>query len=171
MESRSHFSTRRAVAARTRAGVGGHQSGKRAAVTESETGTPRAPQEGIAEALHDLSDHTAALARREVNSAFREMWDKARQGGPAVGLLAASGVLTLFTAVSAYRLSLRLLEKRLSPAAAALAATGGYGAAAAGAGVFGYIRLRQAPLPLPTETARETASAVADSTLDRVQRS
>jgi hypothetical protein len=155
------------------AGVGGHETGRRAAVTESETGTPRAPQEGIAEALHDLSGHTAALARREVNSAFREIWEKARQGGPAAGLLAASGVLTLFTAVSAYRLSLRLLEKRLSPAAAALAATGGYGAAAAAAGVLGYTRLRQTPLPLPTETARETASAVAeaDSTSDRVQRS
>ena len=54
-------------------------------MTESKTETSRAPQEGIAEALHDLSDHTAALARREVNSALREMWDKAlvywRQAG------------------------------------------------------------------------------------------
>ena len=121
------------------------------------------PQEGIAEALHDLSDHTAALARREVNSALREMWDKARQGGPAAALLAASGVLALFATVSAYRLSLRLLEKRLSPAGAACVATGGYGAAAAAAGVLGYTRLRKAPLPLPAETARETAGAVAEA--------
>ena len=132
-------------------------------MTESKTETSRAPQEGIAEALHDLSDHTAALARREVNSALREMWDKARQGGPAAALLAASGVLALFATVSAYRLSLRLLEKRLSPAAAAFVATGGYGAAAVAAGVLGYTRLRRAPLPLPTETARETAGAVAEA--------
>jgi uncharacterized protein (DUF1684 family) len=132
-------------------------------VTESKSETSRAPQEGIAEALHDLSDHTAALARREVNSALREMWDKARQGGPAAALLAASGVLALFAAASAYRLSLRLLEKRLSPAAAAFAATSGYGAAAAAAGVLGYTWLRKAPLPLPTETARETAGAVAEA--------
>ena len=121
------------------------------------------PQEGIAEALHDLSDHTAALARREVNSALREIWHKARQGGPAAALLAASGVLALFATVSAYRLSLRLLEKRLSPAGAACVATGGYGAAAAAAGVLGYTRLRKAPLPLPAETARETAGAVAEA--------
>ena len=129
------------------------------------TGTEpsRAPDEGIADALHDLSDHTAALARREVNSALREMWDKARQGGPAAALLAASGVLALFATVSAYRLSLRLLEKRLSPAGAACVATGGYGAAAAAAGVLGYTRLRKAPLPLPAETARETAGAVAEA--------
>jgi hypothetical protein len=129
----------------------------------TETSPSQAPQEGIAEALHDLSDHTAALARREVNSALREMWDKARQGGPAVALFAASGVLALFATASAYRLSLRLLEKRLSPAAAAFAAASGYGTAAAVAGVLGYLRLRQAPLPLPTETAQETADAVAEA--------
>ena len=125
--------------------------------------TSEAPQEGIAEALHDLSDHTAALARREVTSAVREMWGKARQSGPAAALLAASGVLALFATVSAYRLSLRLLEKRLSPVAAAFTATCGYGAAAAAAGALGYLRLRQAPRPLPTETARETAGAVAEA--------
>lgn len=134
----------------------------------TETENSRTPQEGIAEALHDLSDHTAALARREVDSALRETWNKARQSGPPAALLAASGVLALFATVSAYRLSLRLLEKRLSPAAAALAATSGYGAAAAVAGVLGYTRLRQAPLPLPAETARETAGAVAEA--DRTSR-
>ena len=125
--------------------------------------TPQTPQEGIAEALHDLSDHTAALARREVNSALRETWAKARQGGPAATLLAASGVLALCAAASCYRLSLRLLEKRLSPATAAFAAASGYGAAAAAAGALGYARLRQVPLPLPTETARQTAGAVAEA--------
>jgi hypothetical protein len=53
------------------------------------------------------------------------MWDKTRQGGPAVGLLAASGVLTLFTAVSACRLSLRLLEKRWSASMTWPATSGG----------------------------------------------
>jgi Putative Actinobacterial Holin-X, holin superfamily III len=144
-----------------RACVGPGQAGKRAVVTESKTS--QAPQEGIAEALHDLSDHTAALARREANSALREMWGKARQGGPAAAWLASGGVLALLSAASAYRLSLRLLEKRLSPAAAAFVAASGYGVAAAVAGVLGYARLREAPLPLPTETARETAGAVAQA--------
>ncbi len=127
------------------------------------TEASQAPQEGIAEALHDLSGHTAALARREVRSALRETWAKAAQGRPAAALLAAAGILGLFATASAYRLSLRLLEKRLSPAAAALAAAGSYGAVAAAAGVLGYARVRKVPLPLPTETARETAGAVAEA--------
>lgn len=89
------------------------------------TETSQAPQQGIAEALHDLSDHTAALARREARAALRETWQKARQAGPAGALLAAAAIMALFATASAYRLSLRLLEKRLSPAAAALAAAGG----------------------------------------------
>jgi hypothetical protein len=121
------------------------------------------PQEGIADALHDLSDNTAALARREVRSALQETWQKARQGGPAAALLGAAGLLGLFAAASAYRLSLRLLEKRLPPATAALVATGIYGAAAAGAALLGYARLREVSLPLPTGTARETASAIAEA--------
>ena len=66
----------------------------------TETENSRTPQEGIAEALHDLSDHTAALARREVDSALRETWNKARQSGSPAALLAASGVLALFATVS-----------------------------------------------------------------------
>jgi hypothetical protein len=132
------------------------------------TEASQAPQEGIAEALHDLSDHTAALARREVRSAAREMWSRARQGGPAAALLAASGVLVLAAAASAYRLSLRLLERRLSPAGAAFAAVAVYGTAAGVAGALGYARLREMPLPLPVSTAGEAASAAAAA--DRVSR-
>ena len=125
--------------------------------------TSQAPQEGIAEALHDLSDSTAALAKREARAALRETWQKARQNGPAGALLAAAGVLAMLAAASSYQLSLRLLEKRLPPATAALVATAGYGAAAVAAGALGYARLRTAPLPLPTQTARETAGAVAEA--------
>jgi hypothetical protein len=120
------------------------------------------PEDGIAETLHDLSDQTRVLVRREVNSALREMWRKARPSGPAIGLLAASGALAVLAAASSYRLSLRLLEKRLSPAGAATAATLGYGAAAAGAGVLGVRLLQRAPLPLPTETAQEVKQAVTE---------
>jgi hypothetical protein len=125
--------------------------------------TSQAPQQDIAEALHDLSDSTAALAKREARAALKEMWEKARQNSPAGALLAAAGVLALLAAASSYQMSLRLLEKRLSPAAAALAATAGYGTAAAAAGALGWARLRKAPLPLPTQTAQETAGAVAEA--------
>jgi len=102
--------------------------------------TAEAPQDGIADALHDLSDQTRALVQREVNSALHEMWNKAKRGGPAAAFLAAGGVLALLAT-----------------------ATAGYGAAAAAAAGLGVIRLRQVPLPFPAETAREAAEAVAEA--------
>lgn len=119
-----------------------------------------AGQEGMAEALHTLTDETQQLARREMTTALREMWAKAKASGPALGLLAASACCGLFAAASGYRLSLRLLERRLPPASAALVATLGYGAAAAGAATVAMQRLRQAPLPIPSGTARQAGQAV-----------
>jgi hypothetical protein len=80
--------------------------------------------------------------------------------------------MALFATASSYRLGLRLLEKRLSPATAALVATGSYSTAAAAAGILGYARLRKVPLPLPTETVREKigAAAEADSRSQQEQR-
>jgi hypothetical protein len=121
------------------------------------------PEAGIVGALNDLSDQTRALVKTEIDSALRETWQKAKQSGPSAMLLAASGMLALCAAASSYRLTLRLLEKWLSPAAAALTATVGYGAAAACAGVLGIRKLQGAPMPLPTQTVREASGAVADA--------
>lgn len=118
-------------------------------------------QEGMAEALHTLTDETQLLARREMRSALGEMWAKARASGPALGLLAVGGCCGLLAAASGYRLSLRLLERRLSPASAALVAALGYGAAAAGAATLGIQQLRQVPLPIPSGTARQAGQAAA----------
>src|SRR5947209_16052965 len=89
------------------------------------------------------------------------MAEKAKQSGPAAALLAAGGLLALGTIASSYQLSLRLLEKRLSPAGAALAATVGYGAAAAGVAALAIREFRKAPAPVPVQTVREASRAVA----------
>lgn len=115
----------------------------------------------MAEALHTLTDETQLLARREMRAALDEMWAKARASGPALGLLAAGGCCGLFAAASGYRLSLRLLERRLPPASAALVAALGYGTAAACAAALGIQRLRQVPLPIPSGTAQQASQAVA----------
>jgi hypothetical protein len=78
-------------------------------------------------------------------------------------LIAASGAFGLMATASAYRLSLRLLEKRLPRASAALIAVIGYGAVAAGTGLLAAQRLRDAPPPLPTQTARATSEAIAEA--------
>jgi hypothetical protein len=118
------------------------------------------PQEGIGDAFADLSAHTAALVRQEIDSAKSELLARLSAELPGTAWLAASGVLGLFAAASTYRLSLRLLQRWRSPTTAALIATLGYGGAAAYTGVTAVKRLRDAPLPVPAETAEQTATDV-----------
>jgi len=124
------------------------------------------PQAGIADALGDLSEQTRLLVRREIDSAQRELWTKVKASAPAATLVATAGVLAVLATASAYRCSLRLLEKRLPPATAALLGAGVYGAGAVGAAVAGAQRLRELPAPFPTETAHETATLLAESATD-----
>lgn len=128
------------------------------------TRTPQDAQAGVTDALQDLSDNSRTLVRQEVAAAQREMWQTARQAAPGILLLAGAGCLAAASAAASFRLSLRLLEKPLSPTAAALAATAMYGAAAGAAGVLGAWRLRQAGPLFPAETARQAAGDIADAT-------
>lgn len=121
------------------------------------------PQAGIADALGDLSEQTRLLVRREIDAAQQELWVKVKKSAPAAALVATAGIFGVLATASSYRYSLRLLEKRLPPATAALLAAGVYGAGAVGAGAAGAQRLRELPAPFPTETARETAALVAES--------
>ncbi len=127
------------------------------------TETPEQAQAGVADALHDLSENSRALVRHEIAAAQREMLGKAQQALPALGLLGAAAFFGTLSAAASFRLSVRLLEKSLPPAAAAFAAAAGYGVAAGAAAAIGIQRL-QAVRPLfPAETARDTARTVADA--------
>jgi Putative Actinobacterial Holin-X, holin superfamily III len=123
----------------------------------------QSPQAGIAGALTDLSEQTRILVRGEITAAQRETWAKLKATAPAVGLLGGAGVLGLAASASAYRLSLRLLERWLSPTVAALVATALYGGGAAAAGVAGYQQLRALPVPFPADTVAETGALVEET--------
>jgi Putative Actinobacterial Holin-X, holin superfamily III len=125
--------------------------------------TPQTPQEGIADALGDLSEQTRVLVRREVDAAQREMWAKAKAAAPALALTAASGALGLFAAAAVYRLSVRLLEKGLPPATAAFLAAVVYGAGAAGTAIVAIRQLGELPPLFPAETAQETGTIIAET--------
>jgi len=126
--------------------------------------TQQEAQAGVADALRDLSDNSRALVRHEVAAAQKEMLDKGKQALPAVGLLAAATFFGVLSAAASFRLSIRLLEKSLPPAAAALVAAAGYGIAAGAAGAVGIQRLRKVQPFYPAATARETVKTVADTT-------
>lgn len=130
------------------------------------TESQQSPQAGVAGAFAELSEQTGLLVRQEIDAARQEMWEKAKDGMPAVGLLAGSGALALLAAASSYRLSLRLLEKFLPPATAALVATAAFGVGAASVAAVGLRRLREVPVPLPTETAARAGSVVEQTAAD-----
>jgi hypothetical protein len=125
--------------------------------------TPQEAQAGVADALRDLSDNSRALVRHEITAAQQEMWDKAKQAMPAAGLLAAAAFFGVLSAAASFRVSMRLLEKTLPPAAAAFTAAAGYGVAAGVAGAMGVRRLHQIQPLFPAQTARETVKTVADT--------
>lgn len=87
---------------------------------------------------------------------------KARVTAPGAVLLLVAGGLGAFAVASAYRLSLRLLERGFMPATASLVATAMYGAAAGGAAVAGVSWFRAAPAPLPVATAQRATDAAAE---------
>lgn len=104
---------------------------------------------GIADAFSQLSEETQRLVRQEIERARGEVWQRATAMAPAVALLAVGCGMALASAASAYRLSLRVLERATGPGTAAFLATAGFGAAAVVALEAGRERLRDAPVPLP----------------------
>jgi hypothetical protein len=120
--------------------------------------TSEQAQEGVAGAVRGLSDNTRALVRHEIVAVQKEALGKVRQAWPAAGLLGAAAFFGVLTAAASFRLSIRLLEKSLSPATAALTATAGYAVAAGAAGAMGIQQLRAAPSVLPGETVKAAAA-------------
>lgn len=82
---------------------------------------------------------------------------KASSGPGVAALLALGATPRLAAAASACRCNLRVLEKALPPAGAALVAAVAYGSGALWAGTRGIQELRALPAPLPTRTIGETA--------------
>jgi hypothetical protein len=130
--------------------------------------TSEQAQEGVASAVRGLSDNTRALVRHEIVAVQKEALGRVRQAWPAAGLLGAAGLFGVLTAAASFRLSIRLLEKSLSPATAALTATAGYAVAAGAAGAMGIQQLRAAPSVLPAETVK-AATAKAKTTATKAK--
>lgn len=125
------------------------------------TDAQQSPQSAIADSLGQLSDQTGVLVREEIHKAQQEMWEKATLAAPALGMLGAAAICGILTVASSYRLTLRVLERWMGPAAASVVAVGGYGSAAGWLAVTGAGVLKKAGPPVPTETAKDAARVVA----------
>jgi hypothetical protein len=126
----------------------------------SDAQSSQTPQAGIADALTQLSEETRQLVRQEIDAARDEMWDRAKQLAPGIGLMAGAGALGIFAAASAYRSCLRIVEKVLPPTLAAMFATAALGGGAAYLALRGSEKLKEAPSPVPRDSLHEAASDV-----------
>lgn len=117
--------------------------------------------EGLADAVHGLTEQTKVLVRSEVSAMQREMFDRLKSNGPAVALTAGAIVSGTFAGAALYRLSIRTLEKWLSPMTASLVAALGYGFAAGRLGMAGVRAFKSARVPAPVNTAKDLGAAVA----------
>lgn len=125
------------------------------------------PQAGIADAFGQLSEQTAALVRQEIDSARREITEKAIALAASGAMLGGAAVLGVFAAASAHRWLVKLLEKGMSPAMAAFTATLLYGGGAGALAAVGARALKEAAPPYPAQTI-DRVSAEAREVADRV---
>ncbi len=114
------------------------------------------PEEELAGAIGELSQQTRNLVRREINVARLEMVEGIKQDAPVLAQFETAALFGVLALGSAYRLSLRILERRLSPGGAALAATVGYGGLSLGLALAAWSRRDQLQQLIPSRTVRAT---------------
>src|SRR5215469_15395063 len=125
------------------------------------TETSQKAQDGVAGAVHGLSDNAGMLVRAEIRNLVKETAAQAKDQLPSVGLIGAAVLLGLFTVASSYRLALRMLEAKLSPALAAVTATAGFAAGGAAAAALASQRLGTSPGQLAPAKAASAAAGKA----------
>lgn len=124
----------------------------------------RSPEEGIATAIHDLSDQTTTLVRQEVQAVKEEMLEKAKQWSPALGFGGLATLSGIFATASLYRLVLKLIDGLLPRPVAAVAAPVFFGGLSFFAARQAIKQVKDAPpMPVPTEAARTAADKIASA--------
>lgn len=119
------------------------------------------PQQGVASAINDLGEQTAALVRSEIEAVREEMVGRAKQWAPALGLMGVSASAGVFAGASVYRLAARMMDKLFPPVLSSLVTGVGFAALAVVASTKAIQMIRGLPAPVPARTASTTAASLA----------
>jgi hypothetical protein len=125
-------------------------------------------ERSVSELVKDLSEQSAALARKEVELAKAEMAVKAKQIGIGAGAFGAAGIIGLFAVGALTATFILLLATAMTAWLAALIVTVVYAAVAGAAALVGKSRVQAGSPPVP-ERAVETSKGDVDHVKRSVQ--
>jgi hypothetical protein len=124
--------------------------------------TPRDPADAsTAELLRTLTEDVRSLVRGELESARREMADKALAARPAVAMLGGAAVLGALAAGTSAAALVRALDRFLPPTASAVVATALLGGGAAALASAAQEELRRIGPLVPERTVESVKADIA----------
>jgi hypothetical protein len=130
------------------------------------TDAAQSPEEEIAGTIGDLSQQTRNLVRREIDSARMEMLEGVKAGAPVVVGFLAAGLSATLALASAYQWTLRILERRMSPAGAAFTASVAYGGVSVALATSAWKKRDKLDRLFPTRTAQATVAGARQAATD-----
>jgi len=125
--------------------------------------TNNPPARHSSDLIQTLTDAAGRLVRQELREGQQELKGKALQSVPGVVMLVGAGVLGAAATGTATVLVLRVLERVVSPTAAAALATAALGGGAAVLGATGLKEIRKVD-PMPEQTLRSIRADVEAAT-------
>jgi uncharacterized membrane protein YqjE len=115
-------------------------------------------EHGTGELLKELSDHTTALVRKEIELAKAELGEKGKKAGQGAGMFGGAGLFGVFAFGALTTAIIAALDSAMELWLAALIVAVVYGAIAAVLALQGRNKVQEAGPPVPeqaTESVKE----------------
>jgi hypothetical protein len=123
-------------------------------------GEPALSEQSVSELLKQLSEQTAALARKEVELAKAELAIKGKRAGMGAGMFGGAGLFGLYALGALTACAILALATAVVPWLAALIVAAAYAAIAGGMALIGKTKVQQATPPVPEQASESVKEDV-----------